>query len=89
MKVVGGPHDGLNVRIDPVHGQVRLSDPTEIDPTIDWLCSECGRIAPMTMKFTVYTVRRFRFGGGLEDYYEFLAPQGWSDKTAFLHQFGK
>lgn len=85
MKIVGGPHDGMDFEIAPDRHDLALFNPRN-ERVIDWLCSECGRIATVELKQTIYTVRCLRSAG---DEFSFLAPQDWSDMQALRHQFRK
>lgn len=80
MKVVGGPHDGINVWVRPGLITVKLINPNNESAVIDSLCSECGRAVMADPGYTVYTVRSI-----LRDDIEFLAPQDWSMAQALRH----
>lgn len=94
MKVVGGPCDGAEVNVRNDRRAVPLFHFANQQRVVEGLCSEFGRadlsdLSPVGPVYeqAIYTVRRLSFGPN--DYYEFLAPADWTDRQAFLHQFGK
>jgi len=92
MKVIGGPHDGRDVMADHIgpYGYLRLADPIPEISIQEHLCSEVGRISPVRITYTEYTVRRLASGRiDNPDIFEFLAPRDWTDMQALRHQFSK
>ena len=77
MKIVGGPHDGLNVIVNEALGGIKLWN---YDPDV-WRYCYAGEPTKSNIEWTYYTIRSVDCDDG--PFIQFLVPADMSARQAF------